>query len=263
MNSQSHAIDRSADTRSSVGASGQIPTKFGESTGKLLEIKALGKRFADRTLFQSIDFELAPGEQIALIGESGSGKSTLLNLIAGLDSPSEGHISIAGLAIEHLSIDACARLRRERIGFVFQAFHLLPHLDATQNVALPLLLNQQKVGFARQESRALLTRLGLGQRLDAMPSELSGGEQQRVALARALIHRPSLVLADEPTGNLDTDTAREALNLMFDTCRGQGSALLMVTHSDFAASRCQKVFKLSSVGLHQMPTNASTAHLSV
>lgn len=215
-----------------------------------LKITHLSKTFGPRLLFQNISLEMSRGESVALIGESGSGKSTLLNLIAGLDRPSKGTIEIAGRAIQGLVTDECAKLRREHIGFVFQAFHLLPHLDATQNVALPLLLNNVPAHQAKLRSQALLAELGLTDQLKAMPAQLSGGEQQRVALARALVHRPTLVLADEPTGNLDTETARLALDLMFAACLEQGSSLLMVTHSDAAAARCQRVLKLTPAGLH-------------
>ncbi len=214
-----------------------------------LKITQLSKTFGPRVLFQNLSLEMSRGESVALIGESGSGKSTLLNLIAGLDRPSAGEIEIAGRAIQGLVTDDCAKLRREHIGFVFQAFHLLPHLNATQNVALPLLLNRVPAHQAKQRSETLLAELGLTDHFKAMPAQLSGGEQQRVALARALVHRPTLVLADEPTGNLDTETARLALDLMFAACWEQGSSLLMVTHSDAAAARCQRVLKLTTTGL--------------
>jgi putative ABC transport system ATP-binding protein len=215
-----------------------------------LKVSHLSKSFGARTLFQNVNLEIFPGESVALIGESGSGKSTLLNLIAGLDRPNQGEIQIAGQAIQAMNMDDSAKLRRERIGFVFQAFHLLPHLNATQNVALPLLLNNVPAKQARALSEALLSRLGLATQTQSMPAQLSGGEQQRVALARALVHRPSLVLADEPTGNLDSETAARALDLMFECCAEQASSLLMVTHSEAAASRCQRVLKLTSTGFH-------------
>lgn len=214
-----------------------------------LKIAHLCKAFGPRVLFQDVSLEMSRGESVALIGESGSGKSTVLNLIAGLDRPNDGQIEIAGQAIQSLASNESAKLRREHIGFVFQAFHLLPHFNATQNVALPLLLNGFPAQAAKQRSEALLAELGLRNQLRAMPSQLSGGEQQRVALARALVHRPTLVLADEPTGNLDTETARQALDLMFAACAEQGSSLLMVTHSDAAAARCQRVLKLTTSGL--------------
>ncbi len=214
-----------------------------------LKIAHLSKAFGSRVLFQNVSLEMSRGESVALIGESGSGKSTLLNLIAGLDQPDDGQIEIAGQALRGLVSDDSAKLRREHIGFVFQAFHLLPHLNATQNVALPLLLNNVPAQAAKLRSEALLAELGLVHQVKAMPSQLSGGEQQRVALARALVHRPTLVLADEPTGNLDTETARQALDLMFAACVEQGSSLLMVTHSDAAAARCQRVLKLTITGL--------------
>jgi putative ABC transport system ATP-binding protein len=215
-----------------------------------LKVSHLCKTYGARTLFENVNLEISPGESVALIGESGSGKSTLLNLIAGLERPDLGEIQISGQAIQSLNLDDSAKLRRERIGFVFQAFHLLPHLNATQNVALPLLLNNIPSRQAIELSQTLLARLGLSGQCKSMPAQLSGGEQQRVALARALVHRPSLVLADEPTGNLDTETARQALDLMFECCAEQASSLLMVTHSEAAAARCQRVLKLTSTGFH-------------
>ena len=160
-----------------------------------------------RTLFKGIDLTLAPGEFVAITGESGAGKSTLLNLIAGLDSPDAGSVSIAGTDIASLDDDGRTRLRRDRIGFVFQAFHVLPHLDLAHNVALPLALQGREAGESLAAANTMLDSVGLGGRGGAYPRELSGGELQRVAVARALVHRPDLILADEPTGNLDPDTA--------------------------------------------------------
>jgi putative ABC transport system ATP-binding protein len=224
-----------------------------------LQISGLGKRFGPRVLFNHLQLDLAAGESVALIGESGSGKSTLLNLIAGLDRCDEGQILIAGTNIQTLNEDDSAQLRRRSIGFVFQAFHLLPHLNATQNVALPLLLLNQPSAGAMEQSRRLLTKLGLGTRLDAMPSVLSGGEQQRVALARALVHQPRVILADEPTGNLDTESAELAMTLLFNQCREQSASLLMVTHSEAAAARCQRIFKLGPGGLKEQRLAAERA----
>lgn len=225
------------------------PTDAVPASPDALEVEGLAKAYGSRLLFRDLSLRVRPGEQIALIGESGSGKSTLLNLLAGLDRPDAGRIQIAGHLLAAADPDASAALRRRHIGFVFQAFHLLPHLDAVQNVSLALLLQGLPVQQARQRSLDLLTQLGLAARSRAMPAQLSGGEQQRVALARALVHRPSLILADEPTGNLDAETARKALDLMLAQCAGQGSALLMVTHSDFAAERCSRVLKLGPDGL--------------
>jgi putative ABC transport system ATP-binding protein len=215
-----------------------------------LKVTRLSKVFGPRTLFKNVDFEIDQGESVALVGESGSGKSTLLNLIAGLEPASEGLITLGGLPVQALNSDDAAALRREYIGFVFQAFHLLPHLNATQNVALALLLNNVSASEAKQRSETLLAQLGLGAQLKSPPSQLSGGEQQRVALARALVHQPRLVLADEPTGNLDNETAKQALDLMFEFCDLQGTSLLMVTHSESAAQRCKKILKLSTTGVH-------------
>jgi putative ABC transport system ATP-binding protein len=184
------------------------------------------------------------GEFIALIGESGGGKSTLLNLIAGLDDPNEGSITLGGQNLQELNEAQRTELRRTKIGFVFQAFHLLNHLNTWQNIALPLLLNGTEAKQAQQRALAACEQLGLGHRALAPVPQLSGGEQQRVALARALIHKPSLVLADEPTGNLDPGNAQPALALLREQCAQSGTTVLMVTHSTQAASFADRVLKL-------------------
>ncbi len=204
-------------------------------TGLVLSLTAVSKRYRERWILRDANLSIRAGERVALLGESGAGKSTLLNLIAGLEPPDQGSIVAAGCTIGAADPDAAAAFRREKLGFVFQAFHLLPHLDLVQNVAVPLLLNGCPVDEARERSSALLARLGLGDRGTSLPRELSGGEQQRVALARALVHRPALVLADEPTGNLDPATAGRALALMAEQVRLTGAALLMATHSEHAA----------------------------
>ena len=202
----------------------------------VLTIAGVSKRYRERWILRDASLSIRTGECVALLGESGAGKSTLLNLIAGLEPPDSGTIVAAGCTIGAADPDEAAAFRRERLGFVFQAFHLLPHLDLIQNVAVPLLLNGCAAGEARERSRAILERLGLGERGASLPRELSGGEQQRVALARALVHRPALVLADEPTGNLDPATAERALKLMAEQVRETGAALLMATHSEHAAA---------------------------
>jgi len=217
-----------------------------------LEIVGLHKRFGpDREVLAGIDLRMAAGERIALLGESGVGKSTLLNLIAGLERPDGGTILLGGQPVDAMDDDSVARLRAREIGFVFQAFHLLPHLRLWQNVALPLLLNRCSATEARERAEAMLGRVGLGTRCTAMPRELSGGEQQRVALARALVHAPRLILADEPTGNLDPRTAASALALIEAQVGESGAALLMVTHSSQAAAIAQRRLRLTPNGLEQ------------
>ena len=216
----------------------------------LLSLKGLRKSVpGGRVLFEGLDLALAPGEFVAVMGESGVGKSTLLNLIAGLDLADAGSAVIEGVALERLDDDGRTRLRRDRIGFVFQAFHILPHLTLAQNVALPLALQRRPAAEALARARAMLEAVGLGGRGDAPPSELSGGELQRVAIARALVHRPALILADEPTGNLDPETAARVLALFPAQVRESGAAVLLVTHSDLAAAAADRVLTLSPAGL--------------
>ncbi len=216
------------------------------ATAPLLHAQQLGKKFAERWILRNADLSIAAGESVALLGESGAGKSTVLNMIAGLESFDEGSIALAGRSFhsQHFDADATAQLRREQIGFVFQAFHLLPHLDVWQNVALPLLLNGMSPAMARERAVDLLERIGMADQVDARPSTLSGGEQQRASLARALVHRPALLLADEPTGNLDPQTASLALDLMHRVIAETGCAMLMVTHSEQAARICTRRVRL-------------------
>lgn len=216
----------------------------------LLSLEGLGQRFADGPwLFRDLDFQLAVGQQVALRGESGVGKSTLLNLIAGLEQPSQGRVLFDGVDIAGMSSKQRLDLRRQSIGFVFQAFHLLPHLSAIQNVMVPCLLAGISIQDAKRRAADLLAELGITARAQALPGELSGGEQQRVALARALVHSPKLVLADEPTGNLDPATADRALMLLANCCKQSNAALLMVTHSAEAAARLEVCFELRTDGL--------------
>ncbi len=186
------------------------------------------------------------GESVALLGESGAGKSTLLNLIAGLEPFDEGELQVVGqrLPREDFDPDASAELRRRHIGFVFQAFHLLPHLSVVQNVALPLLLIGNSADQALSCAGDFLRKVDLSKLSSAQPLSLSGGEQQRVALARSLVHEPALLLADEPTGNLDPDSAERALGLMQSVVRESGSALVLVTHSDQASKICDRRVRL-------------------
>jgi putative ABC transport system ATP-binding protein len=199
-------------------------------------LEALHKRFGKRIILQDLTLRAEPGERIALLGESGSGKSTLLNIIAGLEPADAGRVEVAGRSLIGLDDDHAAALRRQLIGFAFQAFHLLAHLSVQRNVAVPLLLNGMPPAQALERAAAVLGRLGLGDRLQAPISQLSGGEQQRVALARALVAAPRVLLADEPTGNLDPSSARAALALIAEQASESGAALLLVTHSHEAAA---------------------------
>jgi putative ABC transport system ATP-binding protein len=205
-----------------------------------------------RELFGAVDLALAPGQFAAITGESGVGKSTLLNLIGGLDLAQEGRILIEGRDLASLDEDGRTLLRRDRIGFVFQAFHILPHLTLWQNVALPLLLQGKSQG-ARDRAEPLLDAVGLAGRAEERPSVLSGGELQRVAIARAIVHRPALILADEPTGNLDPATATGVLALFRRVVADTGAAILLVTHSKLAAAEADRVLTLTQRGLADAP----------
>ena len=218
----------------------------------LLELARVGKRVGHaqpRLLFTGIDLQVEPGELVAIVGESGCGKSTLLNLMAGLDHPDEGRVMMAGRDLAALGEAQAARLRRERIGFVFQAFHLLPHLTLRQNVALPLRLARCAARESLARADEVLAEVGLAGRGDEPVSVLSGGESQRVALARALVHRPVLVLADEPTGNLDPESATGVLALLRERTRERGAACVMVTHSPTAAAIADRTLRLGPDGL--------------
>jgi putative ABC transport system ATP-binding protein len=216
----------------------------------LLQVSGLQKSVpGGRILFSNLDFRLAAGEFVAVMGESGVGKSTLLNLIAGLDLADAGEVRIEGVAVGALDDDARTLLRRDRIGFVFQAFHVLPHLTLAQNVAMPLALQRRPAGESLSRAKDELAKVGLGDRGDDFPPQLSGGELQRVAIARALVHRPALILADEPTGNHDPETAGKVLEIFEVQARGLGAAVLLVTHSKTAASCADRVLRLTAQGL--------------
>lgn len=197
-----------------------------------------------RRLFAALDLQVRAGECVAIVGESGSGKSTLLNCIAGLEDHDGGEIVVAGQRLEGLDDDGRARLRRAHVGFVFQAFHVLPHLRLADNVAVPLWLQGVEARAAAQRAAAMLERVGLGDRSEAWPRQLSGGELQRVAIARALVHRPRVLLADEPTGNLDPAHASEVLELLLAASREAGAACVVVTHSHTAADRADRILEL-------------------
>ena len=211
-----------------------------------LRITNLAQRYGSTAVFQNVSLSVAPGEFVAIVGESGVGKSTLLNCMAGLDSWDAGQVALKGVDVGALTDDAKALLRREHVGFVFQAFHVLPHLDVAQNVALPLLLLGLHDDGRVQHMLQAVGLEGLGARL---PQQLSGGQLQRVAIARALIHRPGLLLADEPTGNLDPTTAAKVMDALIAQTREYAASLVLVTHSQAAASRADRVLYLSSDGI--------------
>jgi putative ABC transport system ATP-binding protein len=208
-------------------------------------------------VLQNVELQIAGGQCVAVAGHSGSGKSSLLLLLAGLERPAAGRVLIDGTDLATLDRDGLADLRRDRIGIVFQSFHLLPSLTALENVALPAQIAGARDALPR--ARELLQRVGLASRLHHHPSQLSGGEQQRVAIARALVQRPRLLLADEPTGNLDDHTGAVVRDLLFELHRASGATLVLVTHDlDFAA-RCDRVLHLHDGRLHERPVNASRA----
>jgi putative ABC transport system ATP-binding protein len=212
----------------------------------MLELVNLGKSYGGRSVLANLSHRFAAGEFVAIMGESGVGKSTLLNLVAGLDVADSGQVLVDGIAMAALDDEAATRLRRARMGFIFQAFHVLPHLSLTQNVALPLLLNGiTDTGRAER----MLAAVGLAGRGADFPRQLSGGELQRVAIARALVHRPALLLADEPTGNLDPETADGILRLLRAEIKESGAGAIMVTHSHAAAAKADRVLILTRAGL--------------
>ncbi|MYN18302.1 ATP-binding cassette domain-containing protein [Rugamonas sp. FT107W] len=224
----------------------------------MLELRNLSKSYASgRPVLSNLSWNFKAGEFVSIMGDSGVGKSTLLNLIAGLDTPDaapgDSPIIVDGVPMSGLDDDAATKLRRARMGFIFQAFHVLPHLTLLQNVALPLLLN----GLPTERAAEMLEAVGLGGRGGDFPHQLSGGEMQRVAIARALVHRPALVLADEPTGNLDPDTAHSILTLLRREIKATGACAIMVTHSQHAAEMTDKVLQLSKTGI-QETTNVNT-----
>jgi putative ABC transport system ATP-binding protein len=218
----------------------------------MLELRNLSKSYAGgRPVLDRLSWTFKAGEFVAIMGDSGVGKSTLLNLIAGLDTPDaapgDSPIVVDGIPMSGLDDDAATKLRRARMGFIFQAFHVLPHLTLLQNVALPLLLN----GLPTARAAEMLDAVGLGGRGHDFPHQLSGGEMQRVAIARALVHRPALVLADEPTGNLDPDTAHSVLELLRREVKATGACAIMVTHSQSSAEMTDKILHLSRTGIQE------------
>lgn len=215
----------------------------------MLQVDQVSKSFGPRRVLDNVSLELQPGQYVAIMGESGVGKSTLLNLIAGLDVADAGRVSIEGRDLAALDDAQRTGLRRARLGFVFQAFHLLPHLTVAKNIALPLALNGIGGAAARERLCEMLDAIGLSKRAQAYPRELSGGEMQRVAIGRALVHRPALVLADEPTGNLDAESARQILGLLAAQLERDRAAALLVTHSEVAAATTQRVLRLTAHGI--------------
>jgi putative ABC transport system ATP-binding protein len=213
-----------------------------------LSAESLGKRVRlpdhELTILDDVSFTIGAGEAVAVVGASGSGKSTLLSLLAGLDTPSTGAVWLDGVALSRLDEDGRARLRGAKVGFVFQSFQLLPALTALENVMLPLELRGDR--DAQAPARRILERVGLGERLDHNPRQLSGGEQQRVALARAFVTEPDLLFADEPTGNLDTETGRAVMDLLFELNSQHGTTLVLVTHDERLAARCGRILRLAA-----------------
>jgi putative ABC transport system ATP-binding protein len=214
----------------------------------MLQLNSLAKRFGDTPVFHDVSLTLEAGSFVALLGESGVGKSTLLNCIAGLEEADSGQVLIEGQPLATMDDDSRARLRREKLGFVFQAFHVLPHLTVAENVGLPLRL-QQRLDDTRVQ--AVLQAVGLGALGARLPAQLSGGQLQRVAIARAVVHRPRLILADEPTGNLDPHTAEQVLGLLRQQVQEAGAACLLVTHSQAAAAAAHRVLRLTPGGIVQ------------
>ena len=215
----------------------------------MLRLRAVTKRFGGRTVLNGVSLDVAAGEYVAILGESGIGKSTLLNAIAGLEPVDSGSIVFAGQEITGLDDDALTLLRRGRYGFIFQAFHVLPQLSVAQNVELPLLLR----GIPdKGKVRQILAAVGLAGREHSTPRELSGGELQRVAIARALVGEPALVLADEPTGNLDPENARSVIGLIGKLVREKGAAAILATHSEQAAAGCDRRYRLSAQGIEPL-----------
>jgi putative ABC transport system ATP-binding protein len=218
----------------------------GQSLAPILSVRGLGKTYATAghplTVLSDINFDLTPGAHCAIVGPSGSGKTTLLGLCAGLDRPTTGHVFLDGQNLDGLDEDALAALRNATTGFVFQSFQLLPSLTALENVLVPLEL--RGIRDAQQQARENLARVGLADRVDHYPNQLSGGEQQRVALARAFVHRPKILFADEPTGNLDDETSGPIVDMLFDLNATAGTALVLVTHDQDLARRAGRVITM-------------------
>lgn len=210
----------------------------------VLEVHSLTKSYAERPILRGVSFNLSKGERVALLGPSGSGKTTVLNCVGGVDRADTGSVSIAGHVLAGLNADGLAQLRRSHIGTVFQFYHLLPTLSAAENIELPLQLLGVPTPERETRVRQLLERVGIAHRAAALPGQLSGGEMQRVAIARAVVHRPTLILADEPTGSLDTITGAQVLDLLAEIVQETQAAMLLVTHSPDAVKHCQRVLRM-------------------
>ena len=228
-----------------------------------LKISQLGKRYGDAAVFSNVSLDVAPGEFVAIIGESGVGKSTLLNCMAGLDTWDEGTVRLNGADLGAMNDDQRALLRRRQVGFVFQAFHVLPHLDVAQNVGLPLMLLGRHDAAGQQQVQRMLQAVGLAGLEKRLPAQLSGGQLQRVAIARALVHAPPLLLADEPTGNLDPGTAAQIMDLLIAQTRQAQAALILVTHSEAAAQRADRVLRLTAQGMQTLRSSSASLNKNI
>jgi putative ABC transport system ATP-binding protein len=215
----------------------------------MLSIESLAKHYGDVAVFANVSLQVQAGEFVAIVGESGVGKSTLLNCMAGLDNWDAGSVQVGAAKLDTMNAEQLAIWRRQAVGFVFQAFHVLPHLDVAQNIGLPLMLLSQPKALINERVAQMLAAVGLEGLGARLPQQLSGGQLQRVAIARAMVHRPPLVLADEPTGNLDPTTAARTMDALVAQTREHGAALVLVTHSEAAAARADRVLHLTADGI--------------